>query len=77
MEAGIEVQSNGTDQGKKVRNSCCLACSSIDAPETAVLVAIRNMNVHQYDRSHFLDPYVLSSQVTGRTLSLFAATTLR
>jgi len=40
---------------ERKRNSCCLACSSIDVSETTVLIAMRNMNLRQYDRGHFLD----------------------
>ncbi|PUU72908.1 cytochrome P450 [Tuber borchii] len=39
----------------------------IDAPETGVLIAVRSMNIHQYDSSHFLVPHVPSSLATGRT----------
>ena len=44
---------------KRDRN--CLACSPIDAPETAVLIAIRSINIHQYDSGYFLVPHVPSS----------------
>ena len=55
IKAGIEVQGNGTDQGKKARNNCCLACSSIDEPETTVLITKCDMNLDQYYRDHFVD----------------------
>ena len=44
-QAGIEAKSNGADQRKKKKDICCLTCSSIDLPETAVLVVTSNMNV--------------------------------
>lgn len=49
------------------RESCCLPCSSVDAPETAVLIAMCSMDIHQYDRCHYLDPHVPSGLETGRT----------
>ena len=39
---------------ERERESCLLACSPIDAPETAVLIAICSMDIHQYDPSNFL-----------------------
>ena len=50
---------------ERERDSYFLAYSPIDAPETAVLIAIRGMNIHEYDSSHFLVPHVPSSLVTG------------
>jgi len=65
-EAGVEVESNGADQWRGERESCCLPCSSVDAPETAVLIAMCSMDIHQYDRCHYLD-HVPSGLETGRT----------
>ena len=42
-------------------------CLPIDAPETAILIAIRSIYIHQYDSSHSLVPHVPSSLATGRT----------
>jgi len=52
---------------ERERDRCYLAYSPIDAPETAVLVVIPSMNIHQYDSSHFLVSHVSSSLATGRT----------
>ena len=49
------------------RDSFYLTISPIDAPETAVLIAIHSMNIHQYDPSYCLVPHVPSSLATGRT----------
>ena len=35
-----------------------LAILPMDAPETAVLIAICSINIHQYDSSYFLVPHV-------------------
>ena len=51
----------GLEQWEKERDRYCLACSPIDAPETAVLIAIRSINIDQYDSSYFLVPHVPSS----------------
>ena len=37
-----------------------LLASPIDKPETAVLIAICNMDIHQYDSSNFSVPHVSS-----------------
>ena len=51
------------------RESCRLGCSSINlgAPETAVLIAIYSMNIHQYDHCHFLDTQVPSGLAIGKS----------
>ena len=55
IKVRIEVESNGTDQRSR-RLVVILLFSSVEAPETAILVAMLTMNVHQYDCSYFLDP---------------------
>jgi len=42
---------------------------SIGAPKAAVLIVVRNMNVHQYDSGRFPDSDFRSGQVVGPTLS--------
>ena len=39
----------GRGQFEKERDEFYLAYSPIDAPETAVLIAIRSIYIHQYD----------------------------
>ena len=46
-----------------------LAYSPIDAPETAVLIAICSMNIHQYDSSNFLAPHVPSGLANWPNIS--------
>ena len=45
---------------RKRERELLLACSPIDKPETAVLIAICNMDIHQYDSSNFSVPHVSS-----------------
>ena len=57
----------GLEQWEKERDRCYLACSPIDVPEAAILIAVSSMNVHQYDSSHFLVLHSPSSLTTDRT----------
>ena len=41
---------------ERKRESCYLGYSPIDGPETAVLITVCTMNIHQYDHCHFLNP---------------------
>jgi len=66
-EAEVEGSSNGTDLCEKERRDCYLACSSIEAPRTALLITIRSVSIHQYDSNHFLDPHFICGLTTGPT----------
>lgn len=50
---------------ERKRDDIYLACLLTDALETAVLVVVSSMNIHQYDLCHFLDPHVPSYLTTG------------
>jgi len=70
---GLKCKIIGLINEKKERDSFYLACSPIDAPETAALIAIRNMNIHQYDSSDFLVPHVPSILAIDRTYPYHAS----
>ena len=57
----------GRGQREKERDRFYLAWSPTDALETAVLIAIRSVYIHQYDPRYFLAPHVPSSLATDRT----------
>ena len=58
LELKRKVMGLINERKKREKESCFLACSPIDAPKTAVLIAICSMNIHQYDSSNFLVPHV-------------------
>ena len=54
---------------RKRERELLLACSPIDKPETAVLIAICSMNIHQYDSSNFPVPHVPSGLANWPNIS--------
>jgi len=65
--AGVRVRSNGTDQlNERKRDECYVACPT-NALETAVLIVVRSINIHQDDQCRFLDPHASTCLTTGRT----------
>ena len=60
---------------KEKRDECYVACST-NALETAVLIVMSSMNIHQDDHCHILDPQVSTRLTTGRTYP-FQIITLR
>jgi len=51
---------------ERERDECYVACST-NALDTAVLIVVRSMNIHQDDHCHFLDPHVSTRLTAGRT----------
>ena len=48
---------------RKRERELLLACSPIGKPESAVLITICSMNIHQYDSSNFQVPHVWPSKL--------------
>ena len=57
----------GLDQEENETDRFCIAFSPIDAPKTAVLIAIHSANIRQHDSSYLPVSYVPSSLASGRT----------
>jgi len=66
---GVKAKSNGTGQTKERERDEYYLAYPTNALETAVLIVVRSVNIHQDDHCHFLDPHVSTCLTTGRTHS--------
>ena len=62
------MKSNGTDRmNERERDEKCYVAYPTNALETAVLIVVCSVNIHQDDYCHFLDPHASTRLTTGRT----------